>query len=110
MANASRRSKQKQQTSKKESQVLEESKANGDATKNVFFSIEQAGLFKQLLTNSNEVEAHFREAEAALLDAQKQIQIALVAAGISGQDIIGGNLDGENPYFTIKNGNGIIKE
>ena len=77
---------------------------------NVFFSIEQAGLFKQLLTNSNEVEAHFREAEAALLDAQKQIQIALVAAGISGQDIIGGNLDGENPYFTIKNGNGIIKE
>jgi len=51
--------------------------------------VDQAELFKQLLAASNE--------------AQNQVQFALVAAGISGQDVIGGDLDAEKPYFLVKN-------
>ena len=54
----------------------------------VYLSVEQAELFKQLLAASNE--------------AQNQVQFALVAAGISGQDVIGGDLDSDKPYFLVK--------
>ena len=113
MANASHRSKQKQPTSKKESQELAEPIINGDATLDVtefFLTIEQAGLFKQLLTVSNEIEANHRQIEAALADIQKQVHIAMIAAGIPSDGIVGGNLDGDRPYFTVKNANGIAKE
>ena len=54
----------------------------------VYLSVEQAELFKQLLAASNE--------------AQNQVQFFLVAAGISGQDVIGGDLDADKPYFLVK--------
>ena len=54
----------------------------------VYLSVEQAELAKQLLAASNE--------------AQNQVQFFLVAAGISGQDVIGGDLDAEKPYFLVK--------
>jgi hypothetical protein len=54
----------------------------------VYLSVEQAELAKQLLAASNE--------------AQNQVQFFLVAAGISGQDVIGGDLDSDKPYFLVK--------
>ena len=54
----------------------------------VYLSVEQAELAKQLLAASQE--------------AQTQVQFALVAAGISDQAVIGGDLDAEKPYFLVK--------
>ena len=54
----------------------------------VYLSKQQAELAKQLLAASNE--------------AQNQVQFFLVAAGISGQDVIGGDLDSDKPYFLVK--------
>ena len=97
MANASHQSKQKQQTLKKESQTSSEPKTNGHSQQGdmpwsekdkVYLSVDQAELAKQLLAASNE--------------AQNQVQFFLVAAGISGQDVIGGDLDSDKPYFLVK--------
>ena len=97
MANASHQSKQKQQTLKKESQTSSEPATNGHSQQGdmpwsekdrVYLSVEQAELAKQLLAASNE--------------AQNQVQFFLVAAGISGQDVIGGDLDSNKPYFLVK--------
>ena len=54
----------------------------------VYLSVQQAELAKQLLAASNE--------------AQNQVQFFLAAAGISGKDIIGGDLDSDKPYFLVK--------
>jgi len=54
----------------------------------VYLSVQQAELGKQLLAASNE--------------AQNQVQFFLAAAGISGQDVIGGDLDSDKPYFLVK--------
>ena len=99
MANASHQSKQKQQTLKKESQASQEPVTNGETQQSglpwnekdgnrVYLSVQQADLFKQLLAASQE--------------AQNQVQFFLVAAGISGQDVIGGDLDSDKPYFLVK--------
>ena len=97
MANASHQSKQKQQTLKKESQTSSEPATNGHSQQGdmpwsekdkVYLSVQQAELAKQLLAASNE--------------AQNQVQFFLVAAGISGQDVIGGDLDSDKPYFLVK--------
>ena len=96
MANVSHQSKQKQQTSRKESPTPIDQQTNGQTEasgpdwpdKNrIYLSREQANLFKQLLANSQE--------------AQNQVQLAMVAAGISSQQIIGGDLDAERPYFAV---------
>ena len=110
MGNALRQSKRKQSISKKESQESANPKSNGDVTKDIYLSLEQAALFKQLLTMSNETEASYRQAEAALAAIRDRVHIALVAAGIPGGEVVGGNLDGEKPYFKIKDGNNITKE
>ena len=97
MANASHQSKQKQQTLKNESQTSSEPATNGHSQQGdmpwsekdkVYLSVDQAELAKQLLAASNE--------------AQNQVQFFLVAAGISGQDVIGGDLDSDKPYFLVK--------
>ena len=91
MANASHQSRQKQQTSKKESQVSQEPVTNGQAQApkdRVYLSVQQADLFKQLLAASQE--------------AQNQVQFALVAAGIADKAVTGGDLDAEKPYFLVK--------
>ena len=91
MANASHQSKQKQQTLKKELPASQEPVTNGQTQPledKVYLSVEQAELAKQLLAASSE--------------AQNQVQFFLVAAGISGQDVIGGDLDSDKPYFLVK--------
>tara|TARA_R100000306_G_C4331980_1_gene120708 strand:- start:520 stop:822 length:303 start_codon:yes stop_codon:yes gene_type:complete len=96
MANASRRSKQKQQTSKKESQVQASSQPNGQTApepEKIRISAAQADLFKQLL--------------AASTEAQNQVQFAMLAAGIEAQEVIGGDLDSNEPYFVIRNDSSI---
>ncbi len=81
----------------------EKDETNGQLTEDIQLSSGQADLFKKLLVVSN-------EAHAANLEAQGQIQIALIAAGIAGKEIVGGDLDSESPYFTVKNGNGIAEQ
>ena len=97
MANVSHQSKQKQQTSKKESPTPIDQQTNGQAEvpapiwpdKNkIYLSVQQAGLFKELL--------------AASQAAQNQVQFALVAAGIADKAVTGGDLDAEKPYFLVK--------
>ena len=96
MANASHQSKQKQQTSKKGSQAPVTKQANGQTEsepEKIRLSVAQADLFKQLL--------------AASTEAQNQVQFAMLAAGIEAQEVIGGDLDSNEPYFVVRNGNGI---
>ena len=89
MGNVSHQSKQKQPTSKKGSQAK---KTNGKAVEeNVYLSTEQAELFKQLL--------------GSMTEAQNNLNFALLAANIAGENIVGGNLDAEEPYFVIRNMN-----
>jgi len=95
MANVSHQSKQKQQTSKKESQASP-GPTNGQTQvqeKKYYVSVNQAELAKQLLATSQE--------------AQNQVQFFFVAAGISPQDVIGGDLDDDKPYFLVRNSSGI---
>jgi hypothetical protein len=58
------------------------------------FSVQQANLIKQLL--------------AASQDAQAQLQFALIAAGIDGRDIMGGDLDSPTPFLMVSNVDGTI--
>ena len=90
MANASHQSKHKPQTSKKELPASP-NPTNGQTQvqeDRVHLSVQQAELAKQLLAASNE--------------AQNQVQFFLAAAGISGKDVIGGDLDSDQPYFLVK--------
>ena len=96
MANASRRLKRKQETSKKESPKLDEAPANGQVQfgdQRVELSAGQAALFKQLIATSN--------------DAQNQVRFAMIAAGITEQDIVGGDLDSNEPYFVVRGTDGV---
>ena len=89
MENVSRQSKQKRQTSKKGSQAK---KTNGHDTsqeRRVRLTVEQSGIFKQLIQSANE--------------AQAQLNFALVAAGLSEELVIGGDLDVDEPYLIVKN-------
>jgi len=97
MGNASRRLKQKQQTLKKDSQMSDEQQVNGEiAPEKFLLSQQQADLFKQLFSNSQE--------------AQNQVRFALTAAGISDREILTGDLDSKDPHFVLKGANGIAKE
>ena len=81
----------------------EKQETNDQLTENIQLSSGQANLFKKLLVVSS-------EAHVANVEAQSQVQIAMIAAGFADREIVGGDLDSENPYFTVKNGNGIITE
>ena len=50
--------------------------------------MEQAEIFKQLIQEANQ--------------AQAQLNFAIASAGLSGQVIIGGHLDGGEPYLTVQ--------
>ena len=92
MGNASRQSKQKQHISKKESPVLvkekDESLANPTSVR-LEFSVQQAELIKGLLAASQE--------------AQGQLHFALMAAGVDGRDVLGGDLDSPTPHLIVSN-------
>ena len=81
----------------------EKDKVNGELTENIQLSLGQADLFRRLLVVGNETHA-------AHVEAQNQVQVAMIAAGLADKEIVGGDLDSDNPYFTIKNGNGITTE
>jgi len=81
----------------------EKDETNNQLTENIQLSLGQADLFKKLLVIGD-------EAHAAHVEAQKQVQIAMIAAGFADKKIVGGDLDSENPYFTVENGNGITTE
>ena len=71
-----------------------EAPVNGQVQeRRIHFSLDQADLFKQLIAATNE--------------AQGQMQFALMAAGLSDENIIGGNLDADKPYFVVEDLDGI---
>ena len=79
MGKGSQQSKRKQQTLKKESQ---DHKTSG---RRLSLTMEQASIFKQLIQATNE--------------AQAQLNFALTTAGISGEQVVGGDLDSDTPYL-----------
>ncbi len=89
MENVSHQSKQKQPISKKGSQAKKTNGKTVEGTTNVYLSVEQADLFKVLLAATNE--------------AQSNLNFALLAANINGENIVGGHLDGDKPHFTVRN-------
>ena len=96
MGNASRQSKQKQHTSKKESPALVKEKNEGLANPTsvkLEFSVQQAELIKGLLAASQE--------------AQASLHFALTAAGVDGRDVLGGDLDSPTPHLIVSNVGGI---
>lgn len=57
------------------------------------FSAPQAELIKQLLV--------------AVQESQSQLQLALMAAGIDGRDVLGGDLDDPVPHLIVGNAGGV---
>ena len=82
MGKGSRQSKQRRQTSKNESQTETTNEER------VPLTVEQANIFSQLIKEANQ--------------AQAQLTFAVASAGLSNQTIIGGHLDGEEPYLVIQ--------
>ena len=82
MGKGSRQSKQRRQTSKNESQTETTNEER------VPLTVEQANIFSQLIKEANQ--------------AQAQLNFAVASAGLSNQTIIGGHLDGEEPYLVIQ--------
>jgi transcription termination factor NusB len=82
MGKGSHQSKQKQQTSKSDSQT------EATDTRQVFLTLEQASIFKQLIQGVNE--------------AQAQLNFAITSAGLSNESIVGGQLEGEKPFFLVE--------
>jgi len=95
MGNASRQSKQKQQTSKSASPALvreQDEAPRAPESIRIDFSIQQAELIKGLLIASQE--------------AQGQLHFALMAAGLDGRDVLGGDLDSPIPHLIVSNVSG----
>lgn len=51
-------------------------------------TLEQASIFKQLIQGVNE--------------AQAQLNFAITSAGLSNESIVGGQLEGEKPFFLVE--------
>jgi len=84
-----------------------EEKTNGLSTRDVYFSIEQADLAKNLLRIVN-------ECRNAHIEAESKWQAFLVGIGMqSGDEIVGGDLDSNDPNsrcLTVANTNGIVRQ
>ncbi len=82
-----------------------EEKTNGLSTRDVYFSIEQADLAKNLLQAVN-------ECRGAHIEAESKWQAFLVGIGMqSGDEIVGGDLDSNDPNsrcLTVSRTNGVI--
>jgi len=80
---------------------------NGEVTKNIQLSLEQAGLAKNLLQAVN-------ESRNVHIEAQSRWEAFLIGVGMcSGDEILGGDLDSDDPNkrcLTIKTSNGIARE
>tara|TARA_A100001515_G_scaffold773_1_gene746 strand:- start:7809 stop:8072 length:264 start_codon:yes stop_codon:yes gene_type:complete len=82
MGKGSHQSKQKQQTSKNDSQT------ETTNTRQVSLTLEQASIFKQLIQEANEAQAH--------------LNFAVASAGLSNESIVGGQLEGEQPFLLVE--------
>ena len=82
-----------------------EEKTNGISTRDIYFSLEQADLAKNLLQDVN-------ERRVAHIDAQSKWEAFLIGIGMqSGDEIVGGDLDSNDPNsrcLTVSRANGII--
>ena len=82
-----------------------EEKTNGLSTRDIYFSIEQADLAKNLLQAVN-------ECRNAHIDAQSKWEAFLIGIGMqSGDEIVGGDLDSNDPNsrcLTVSRTNGIV--
>ena len=80
---------------------------NGEVTKNIQLSLEQAGLAKNLLQAVN-------ESRNVHIEAQSRWEAFLIGVGMcSGDEIVGGDLDSNDPNkrcLTIKTSNGLARE
>ena len=85
--------------------VPTEEKTNGISTRDIYFSLEQADLAKNLLQTVN-------ECRGAHVDAQSKWEAFLIGIGMcSGDEIVGGDLDSNDPNsrcLTVSRANGII--
>jgi len=83
-----------------------EEKTNGLLTRDIRFSLEQADLAKGLLQAVN-------ESRNVHIEAQSKWEAFLIGIGMcSGDEIIGGDLDSDDPNkrcLTIKTSNGIAR-
>tara|TARA_R100001086_G_scaffold158790_1_gene85078 strand:- start:142 stop:444 length:303 start_codon:yes stop_codon:yes gene_type:complete len=84
-----------------------ENKSNGLSTRDIYFSLEQADLAKNLLQAVNETRVIH-------IEAQSKWEAFLIGIGMcTGDEIVGGDLDNANPKkrcLTVKRDNGIIRE
>ena len=82
-----------------------EEKTNGLSTRDIYFSLEQADLAKNLLQAVN-------ECRGAHIDAQSKWEAFLIGIGMqSGDEIVGGDLDSSDPgsrCLTVSRTNGVI--
>jgi|TARA_R110000824_G_scaffold141087_1_gene307478 hypothetical protein len=80
-------------------------KTNGISTRDIYFSLEQADLAKNLLQSVN-------ECRSAHIDAQSKWEAFLIGIGMqSGDEIVGGDLDSNdsnNRFLTVSRTNGIV--
>ena len=80
---------------------------NGEVTKNIQLSLEQADLARNLLQAVN-------ESRNVHIEAQSRWEAFLIGVGMcSGDEILGGDLDSDDPNkrcLTIKTSNGIARE
>ena len=87
--------------------VPTEEKTNGISTRNIYFSLEQADLAKNLLQAVN-------QSRDVHIDAQSKWEAFLIGIGMcSGDEIVGGNLDCDDPnrrLLMVKSNNGAIRE
>ena len=84
-----------------------EEKTNGLSTRDIYFSLEQADLAKNLLRIVN-------ECRGAHIDAQSKWEAFLIGIGMqSGDEIVGGDLDSDDPgsrCLTVSRANGIVRQ
>ena len=75
--------------------------------RNIYFSLEQADLAKNLLQAVN-------QSRDVHIDAQSKWEAFLIGIGMcSGDEIVGGNLDSDDPnrrLLMVKSNNGAIRE
>ena len=119
MGNVLRRLKRKRIISTKESPMLKsekvedvpenvptENKSNGALARDIYFSLEQANLAKNLLQAVN-------ESRNVYIEAQSRWEAFLIGIGMRpGDEIVGGDLDSNDPNkrcLTINTSNGIAE-
>jgi|TARA_R100001086_G_scaffold115_2_gene59 hypothetical protein len=88
----------------------EKEETNGQLTKDVYMTTEIADLFKGLLIEGNEAHAISEEARKNSNQVQSKINVAMTMIGIADKEIVGGDLDSDNPYFRVNDDDGVTEQ